>query len=530
MQYKNKYKILLLIFLIAIIIVISIYIIHSNFIYISQEKYYKISDRKEIIDIIKKNHNNDKIPFNIKINNQSAYYNELENTYYYYYDTESFNKEEKFNLKIITDNNSNKNINFIINSNNYKKKRRIKVTYDDDINVLVYNNKSYDEFKIKFINLPLLNITYEQDVEINTTPQSSTITLYSNDVNTKKNNIITSNSLIRTRGGISILYPKKSYRLSLIKNDNKNKISLLGMRTDEDWILDSLYSEQSFIRSKLSYDLWNQINSTGTTVINNDINTEYVVVYMNNEYLGLYLLKEPVDKKTLNLNNDSILIKGITYTDFVYPATEITEPYYGPYELKLPNNITNYDFYWRKILDKMKPYFIDNEINDSVIENSFNPNNYIDYKIFVYLIKAVDNYSHKNLYLSLENLDEDTKLIFTPWDLDMTYGLIWTGKLPTYLEEIYDQYDNELYLFNENTPKLNIKIKDRYLELRKTVLSNENINKLIDNYKKDLEIGEASRNHDKWINASLDEEVEKVRDFFFKRIEVFDKYVGDYDV
>lgn len=531
-MYKKKYKLILLVFLLLIILGLSIYIYIFNFNYLFQEKYYNVKEREKVINNIKNTHIYKSNLFdNIEINNQYTYYNELEQTYYFYFDTKNFNKVNNFDIKILT--NDDRSSNYIVNSSNYNKKKKIKVTYDDKIKVLIYNDKYYSEIAIKFINIPIINISYNSQMEINNTYQSCNISLYSKDEETNKNSLFISDSNIRIRGGSSIHYPKKSYRLSLTKNNEKNRVSLLGMRTDEDWILDNLYSEKSLIRSKLAFDLWNQINSDGETIIDNDINTRYVVVYLNNEYHGLYLLKEPVDKKTLKLNdygsgNSGILIKGVIYTDFVYPTSEINSLLYGPYELKYPTDNINY--YWKQILDKMRPYFIDNKIDDEVIENTFYIKNYMDYKIFVYLVKAVDNYSNKNIYLSLQNLNKDTKLIYTPWDLDMSFGLTWTGLQPTFLGEIYDQYDNELYLFNDNTPKLNKQIKERYLELRKDILSDENINNMINSYYNDLIIGEGQKNNNKWINADFETEVEKVRDFFFKRIKCFDDYVGDYDV
>ena len=62
------------------------------------------------------------------------------------------------------------------------------------------------------------------------------------------------------------------------------------------------------------------------------------------------------------------------------------------------------------------------------------------------------------------------------------------------------------------------------------LLKNKTINNMIDNYYNDLIIGEGQKNNNKWINADFKTEVEKVREFFFKRIECFDEYVGDYDV
>ena len=69
------------------------------------------------------------------------------------------------------------------------------------------------------------------------------------------------------------------------------------MEADEDWILDSLYADSSKIRNKLSFDLWNQMNSYAPNKYDNDLEMDYVDVYINNEYHGMYMLKEFFDRK-----------------------------------------------------------------------------------------------------------------------------------------------------------------------------------------------------------------------------------------
>lgn len=43
----------------------------------------------------------------------------------------------------------------------------------------------------------------------------------------------------------------------------KNKLSFLGMRTDDEWLLYAMYSEDSKVRDKLSQDIWNESGALG---------------------------------------------------------------------------------------------------------------------------------------------------------------------------------------------------------------------------------------------------------------------------
>lgn len=67
---------------------------------------------------------------------------------------------------------------------------------------------------------------------------------------------------IKVRGKTSRLYPKKSFSLELVKADNPNdeqKIKLLNLHKDSDWILDACYRDTSFVRNLLSHDVYRTI-------------------------------------------------------------------------------------------------------------------------------------------------------------------------------------------------------------------------------------------------------------------------------
>ena len=53
------------------------------------------------------------------------------------------------------------------------------------------------------------------------------------------------------RGAISVTFPKKSYKVSLRTQDGeKVKENLLGLRKDDDWILNAMYTDSSYLREK----------------------------------------------------------------------------------------------------------------------------------------------------------------------------------------------------------------------------------------------------------------------------------------
>ena len=94
---------------------------------------------------------------------------------------------------------------------------------------------------------------------------------------------------IEIRGSSSQSLPKKGYGLTTLKADNvsNNNVSLLGMPSENDWILNGLAFDPSLIRDYLSYNLSRQIGEYATRTV-------YCELVINGEYRGLYLLQEKI--------------------------------------------------------------------------------------------------------------------------------------------------------------------------------------------------------------------------------------------
>ena len=108
-----------------------------------------------------------------------------------------------------------------------------------------------------------------------------------------------SDCTFHVRGNYASGYPKKPYKISLKKQNGKNnKISWLGMRKDDDWILNPFYTDTSRVREMTAYKVWEQVNALGQYSCPSS-RIKYVEVFMDNTYHGIYGLTEPVDAKQL---------------------------------------------------------------------------------------------------------------------------------------------------------------------------------------------------------------------------------------
>lgn len=112
---------------------------------------------------------------------------------------------------------------------------------------------------------------------------------------------------IEIRGSSSQALPKKGYGLTTLKADNisNNNVILLGMPSENDWILNGIAFDPSLIRDYLSYNLSRQIGEYATR-------TSYCELVINGEYRGLYILQEKVKAGTSRVNVLKIAAADIT--------------------------------------------------------------------------------------------------------------------------------------------------------------------------------------------------------------------------
>lgn len=499
MCYFNKIKVLILFVLISFLCFVCYLTFKKDTSFIFSNQIY-----------------NDDLVLDVFIDGKLCAYDSKTNTYFY---SGKYNNNSKLNF------NSLYELEYIMlenNSNVY--------TY------FVYNDEFYDKVNIVFTSIPIVDV---RNLNIKIFDSYNYLNIY-NSLFTVNNNIINkelgdnlvthfidpelgesyyTESSIVTRGSSSIWFDKKAYKLSF-----NEKISIFDLPSDDKYVLDALYVDKSKIRNMLSGDLWNSINDNQT--INNDLKGTFVELFYNNEYLGLYVMKEKVDKSVSGISNEGTLVKSIFHINDDYINSfklnnfSIINNMFLNYEVKHFNEKST-----NSLILHLSDYYNNNE-SFKAIEDNFNLENYFNYKIFVSLINGGDNVSY-NQYYSL--FDNDSKILITPWDMDLTWGLNWndftrirgvftmeTSCDPLWMEvNILKNMDEESILY----------LKQRYWELRKDVITMDIINKYLDNYKDILiNSGAASRDSYKWYKYDVSEEIEKIRTWANNRINFLDQY------
>ena len=293
-------------------------------------------------------------------------------------------------------------------------------------------NPSNVSFTLYFTELPLVFINTQNTI-VNTPSVGAELSLIE-----QNGTFVFSDISIEFRGAFALSLPKKSYEFKFYTDNtltNKKDFSLLGMREDNDWILQSQYLESLRTKSKVGFDLWRQIH---TLYYQNDepdavsgIHLEFIELFINGSYQGMYALGEKSDRKQLKLKKEKNgiirgeLYKGYQGNKFGYfraidNSYDNNNLFWNSYEYKYPDdNIDWVNFH--SFVD-----FIVNEPDASFYNNigsKFHIDNAIDYFIFINLIGTWDNFAN-NTYIAKYKVGEP--YFYSPWDLDLSFDFLRT--------------------------------------------------------------------------------------------------------
>jgi len=240
---------------------------------------------------------------------------------------------------------------------------------------------------------------------------------------------------IEIRGSSSQALEKKGYGLTtrLADNVSNNNVSLLGMPSENDWVLNGLAFDPSLIRDYISYAISRNMGNYAPRTV-------YCELILNGEYRGLYLLQEKIKSDSQRVN-----ITKITTTQNTLPELS------GGYITKSDKDTSGDPIAWT-----MPSYVVGNNANfihdlpkptevtvqqDNYIHNEFNKlatttsvNNYsevngypsvidipsfVDFMLSNELGSNADGY-HFSTYFHKER---NGKLRAGPlWDFNLTYG------------------------------------------------------------------------------------------------------------
>jgi len=328
---------------------------------------------------------------------------------------------------------------------------------------------------------------------------------------------------IRMRGGFSKKYYKHSFRLEL-----DSTLSLNTLPADDDWILNANYIDKTFMRHKLSYDLFRQMSNDNIAV-----KSSYLNLSVNNNYEGLYILMEKINAKLLNLDK-----KDSMAMIFKEPSIFRTKPY------KNYDSINIYNQKYPKFKSKDKTEYLnqfklflinssETEFIDS-IEYWIDVKSIIDWHLILLLTGNGDGIQ-KNFYLYKQNSSTPFKIAI--WDYDFSFGREGDNELFTSTEVLNLKNSIIIRRLTDCKPINYLSLlKKRWIELReKSIFTVSNINKHIANNTLSIK-NELEKNSKRWPldndwyydHNSFEQEIEIIRNYTNSKLTQIDSYFESY--
>ena len=360
-------------------------------------------------------------------------------------------------------------------------------------------------------NMPTVTIVTDGPI-VNTPAVHGTVT-----VDDHNGTVIQMHAGFKIRGTSSQQFDKKSYRMELWSDETGTEIAdttFLGLRSDDDWNLEALWAQPLRLRDKVANELWMEMYQL--PYLENEptalpgIRMEYVDLYVNGTYVGVYALTERMDRKQLGLrkyngNIRGLLFKGNGYgapTFDTLPGYDNTSDTWDNYEWVYPNESDT-------VIDWSSLYNFTNFVMNasdiafySQYSTMFDVDNAVDYFIFINVLKAMDNMG-RNLFVA--RYKKTSTFFYAPWDLDAIWGLDTEGQPTVSAEGILSNgfFDRLMDDCSENG--FANKTRDRYNALRETVLNREHIMDLVrGQYQALVECGAYEHEHEAWPEFSVD--------------------------
>jgi len=349
---------------------------------------------------------------------------------------------------------------------------------------------------------------------------------------------------------------KRNYRIKFLGADGKKENHrFFGLRKDNNWILDAGQMDLLRVRNRVSTDLWLDMAhkpwySDEHPKAVNGSRGQMVEVLLNGEYAGIYNMCEPIDRKQMRLERYDTInneFRGELWTVYGWSQTSTM------YKPTVPDNTKSN---WDNCIETKYPLFSDvnptdyftlydnfkfaqrADLDQSLYEDSvmhhFDLPVLKDYLLFIIVLQAIDNES-KNIYYACQDRNDSTILTMAPWDLDICIGQNYS-QFVNNPDQIKPERDVD---WISNLPLANMTlvdymmqdVRDRYWELRSTLLDPDNLVARYRNVINELEnSGAAAREEERWTGDSdiagktldLSEEMDYVEDWLRRRIAYLD--------
>ncbi len=327
---------------------------------------------------------------------------------------------------------------------------------------------------------------------------------------------------VEYRGSYSQTLPKKSLGVETQDSvGNSVDVPLLGMPAENDWILNASYSDKTFIRNVLSYDLSRKMGHYASR-------SRHVELYVNNSYQGMYIFLEKIKRDSARVNVSKLTpadTAGTAVTGgYILKIDKPTGSGGGGFLSAFPpvNGGTTptilYDYpdpsaampqqlsYIQAYMDSFETALHGPQFTDSVIgyRKYIDVSSFIDYFLIDELSRNVDGYRISS-FLHKKKITKDGKLHAGPvWDYDIAWGNVdyyngnltngWAYSGTPSTEDFIPPFWWARFL---QDPYYTGRLRCRYNELRTTILSTAALHAFIDSVAASVQEGQ-THNFQHW--------------------------------
>ena len=341
---------------------------------------------------------------------------------------------------------------------------------------------------------------------------------------------------IRVRGSSSRYFPKKNYLIRLTENKQHKYSKIMGMNPHYEWALHGPYLDKTLMRNYMWYNISGEIMEYAP-------NVRYCEVFLNNKYIGLYLMTETVssgeENSRINLKKEDTGSKLTSYLLRLDRGSSVSFKNISTLlnELKQNEHVLDIKFPRKNTLTREKKQYIiddfssfekrlysyDYDTNAYGYWNDIDVQNFVDY----YIINEFSGNLDSGIYSTYIYKSLGGKYKKVVWDFnnacDNYIDVQDDGKNLNPEKNIWD-----FMLFKDE--KFTEFVIKRYKELRETYLSEEYLLNYIDKTREYL--GDAiDRNYEVWESAyddpilvpvernihSYDEAIDQLKNYIIER-------------
>lgn len=334
---------------------------------------------------------------------------------------------------------------------------------------IMYENQTYElEITATGNLVPVIYLTTDNGEDVTSKMDYITGTFMLDPRDSQYDKIDQCAIKIRGRGHSTWKWDKKPYQIKF-----ETKTSVMGLAASKKWVLLANYADKSLMRNHIG------LYTAALLDMPYSVTSDFVEVYMNGEYQGVYSIGEKIEVKSERINLPAgdtaettgylIEVGGNDVEDNFYSFTignirnaAVKFPETGDITAEQKKYIRNYISKTDSAIRALDGY-----------EEYIDVDSFVNWLIVMELSCNVDSGFNRSCYMYLA---PGEKLCMGPvWDFDLAYGNFWGDNCPYTTWAMIgseNRYISENWInYLMTDPNFTNKLKDRWNEIRVTLVN-----------------------------------------------------------